>query len=968
MFTCLILLLSICIYSAQPHLQRVGTNLLANPDVNGSTNWTISSGTYDASVSRDNGTGSFKMTTVYPALGFSTIQSQLIPVIPGKTYTLSFYMRSEVFPASVPNIYVAYYDSNQNYLHGTDGTRQGLSCSGAWQECSVKFRPESGDVYVKVVNLLMHSMIGYNGPVWIDNFYMGEGIGFEQAPSAKNPFSGAQTKIDALGNVEIFKNGLWNPFFPIGIYTDAYRNDWGIYSVQGFNTNMWAGTYWHVQKAKNASSMFNPDGMMSGMEIGSYCISGSANYNNLTLLESRIEEIKNNNLMDYLLWYYFDNEAFSEWDVPVAVTNKVKELDVDTSNNRLHPIYALQGMEGLARKYNDLFDVCGDYVTSPEPQSYPEQYRSAWGITTLWNIEQQKSPPVIALINHGVGLKFRARVFTAIAKGAKGIAFWMDDSLERGYAIPVEDQPWWNDLPNIRNEIDQLLPIIRMPHWTSWSLSSNNNLIDFGTRDYQDKAYIIVTNEQSSTQSVTFIISGLSYVAKGIKNFFTHEIESQIINNQFTISIPAYGSKVYILENNIEEMLILKVLCNESSSQTIYDDSWFANDGTLTGNASIGGGTLTLDGFGDYVNCSNDSSLDLGTQDITISGRIKLDTIQSAYNGIVSKGASGPADPGYAFFYRESNGGMLTLALSDGTANFWVSSNINLNLNDNQWHIVSVSAVRNGNAIFYVDGISVGGGSISSVANSNIVNLNKDLQIGSWLAYWDMKGQVDNVMIYKHALTQTEIIDAHGRKLEMQFNENSGQTVYDDSCFDNDGILTANAFLGGGVLSIDGAGDYVNCGNDSSLELGTQDMTITARVKLDTTQSTYSGIVSKGAGGPADTGYAFFYRESNGGMLTLSLSDGTTNFWASSNINLNLNDNQWHTVSVSVSRNDSAVFYVDGVSVGSGTVSSFVNSDITNSNNDLQIGSWLAYWDMKGQIDNVKIYNRALTAQEILMM
>jgi len=410
--------------------------------------------------------------------------------------------------------------------------------------------------------------------------------------------------------------------------------------------------------------------------------------------------------------------------------------------------------------------------------------------------------------------------------------------------------------------------------------------------------------------------------------------------------------------------LSLWIEASEPSGQIAYDSSYSVNDGTLIGDASLGDGVLTLDGSGDYVNCGKDSSLEMGTQDITITARIKLDSVQNTYNGIVTKGAGSATDAGYALLYRPAYNGSLLLILSNGTTSIWISSNTGLNLTDNQWHTIGVSVVRSGNATFYVDGIAVGGASVSSLSSDNIVNQNKDLLIGSWAAYWDIKGQIDSVMIHKYALTQTQIVDLYGKKLNMQFSENFGNPL-DSSRHSNDGTLVSDASLDDGVLTLDGAGDYVNCGKDSSLDMGTQDMTITARIKLDSTQKTYNGIVTKGAGSSTDAGYALLYRPAYNGSLLLILSNGTTSVWASSNINLNINDDQWYTIGVSVVRNGNATFYVDGIAVGGTSVSSFSSYNIVNQNKDLQIGSWAAYWDINGQIDNVKIYSRALTEQEI---
>src|SRR4030042_463628 len=87
--------------------------------------------------------------------------------------------------------------------------------------------------------------------------------------------------------------------------------------------------------------------------------------------------------------------------------------------------------------------------------------------------------------------------------------------------------------------------------------------------------------------------------------------------------------------------------------------------------------------------------------------------------------------------------------------------------------------------------------------------------------------------------------------------------------------------------------DYAACGNDASLEIGTSDWTITAWIKLETTQPTWTGIIEKGGTTLTTEGYWLSYYLTNGD-LRLYISDGTTREYLDSNDNLNLNDGAWH--------------------------------------------------------------------------
>jgi hypothetical protein len=74
--------------------------------------------------------------------------------------------------------------------------------------------------------------------------------------------------------------------------------------------------------------------------------------------------------------------------------------------------------------------------------------------------------------------------------------------------------------------------------------------------------------------------------------------------------------------------------------------------------------------------------------------------------------------------------------------------------------------------------------------------------------------------------------------------------------------------------------------------------------------------------------------------------------------------NEWHYVAVTFQRNGNAIFYLDGNQVGSVDISSEMG-DISNDR-PLLIGESETYSNQfKGDIDEVKIYNRTLSANEI---
>ncbi len=388
------------------------------------------------------------------------------------------------------------------------------------------------------------------GEVWADDFYLGEGLGLEQPPSPKKPFDGAHVRVDALGNFEVKKNGVWTPFFPLCIYADNYR-DWSVYSKQGWNVNIWTGSAAHVKQAKEAVSEFNPDGLMSGFSISQYTFPAGWAYNNLDDLRTQVKEIFDQGLGENLLLYYWDNEVnHDQWQVPVDVINTIKSIDVDSSGKRLRPVYALQGTFNIARVHaaRGLVDVSGTYFGGSAADTGGASPGGDEGFFILDREEKQTSPAAFAQFNgvDGAG-DMRLRLYNSIILGAKAIGYWRDcfnADCQKGSPTvgPVDMKPWWPDFPNLRREVDQLLPIIREPHWTSWkaSVDATDN-VRVGTRDHNGEGYLIFVNQTKRPQTVTVSIDGLLYNGTEVREYFSDEKVASIRNGSFSLTVSGIG-------------------------------------------------------------------------------------------------------------------------------------------------------------------------------------------------------------------------------------------------------------------------------------------------------------------------------------------------------------------------------------------------------------------------------------------
>ena len=174
----------------------------------------------------------------------------------------------------------------------------------------------------------------------------------------------------------------------------------------------------------------------------------------------------------------------------------------------------------------------------------------------------------------------------------------------------------------------------------------------------------------------------------------------------------------------------------------------------------------------------------------------------------------------------------------------------------------------------------------------------------------------------------------------------------------NGATTTSDAKYGRAGL-FDGSNDYVEVPDSDSLDI-TGEITIEAWVKI-LNLDTANRIVSKRQG--MKSAYDFSFRGDASKQLNIFFCDGTNmdNLGSVPNV---ITDTLWHHVMVV--RNDYNVeFFVDGESAG--TV--IAQYDMITLEYPVLIGCLgKAYSWFYGRIDEVRIYNRALTSTEIQIL
>ncbi|MBU4298720.1 LamG domain-containing protein, partial [Patescibacteria group bacterium] len=163
----------------------------------------------------------------------------------------------------------------------------------------------------------------------------------------------------------------------------------------------------------------------------------------------------------------------------------------------------------------------------------------------------------------------------------------------------------------------------------------------------------------------------------------------------------------------------------------------------------------------------------------------------------------------------------------------------------------------------------------------------------------------------------------------------------------------------GGAFEFDGVDDYVDAGNAASLNTP---KAITVEAWVKTTQIPSTGNRAKIVYKQHEPEWRYYMITlENNGMANFRLYDGTNNPGVTSSSVIN--DGSWHHI-VAVRLSGTLSIYNNGVS---NHASDTTTAEYSTSNNLLiGKGDWSEVsYPFNGTIDEVRIYNRALTAMEI---
>ena len=409
---------------------------------------------------------------------------------------------------------------------------------------------------------------------------------------------------------------------------------------------------------------------------------------------------------------------------------------------------------------------------------------------------------------------------------------------------------------------------------------------------------------------------------------------------------------------------------NEGSGTVATDHSGNGNIGTLSGttipNWTTGkrGGALNFDGLSGYVNIPSIPASSFTNKSFSWSAWVKGVENGSPINMPVIGYGSGSW---FRLGFRQISGVWGFDSYYDGVTNARVICGPAVS--STQWVHLVVVAQYGGNISCYQNGVLAGSplAYVNNVTDASGFGIGTG--VGSYSPWGDyFSGSIDDVRIYNRLLSQSDVTalyqsgsvkvqlgDKNGLVGYWPLNDGNGTQAGDFSGNGRTGTITGATWTSGkrgGALSFDGVNNTVSL--SGSLPLNPSGFTFSHWIK---TTSSAGQMYTIGNAGGGD-GYRFGLSNGN---ISFLIGDTPHSYTETTCGTAKANDGKWHLITGTFQSSGNFSCYLDGVFLASVAVGNFSSMQTGAPG----LGKPPCCVAFAGSMDDIRIYNRILSAAEI---